>query len=159
MTLASPAPPPPRRSNGCLWGCLGLVLIMVLPFVLAGAYGAWFLYEGFRHDPVLRAASELVRDDGMAHLALGNDIQVTGVEGNAFSFTPGIGASNSYVVDLTGDKGEGRLAVTAHTVGAQVKLDTAILIGPDGRRYDLIAHAVLPGDPHEINPAPDSNSI
>ena len=63
-----PATPyyPPRRSHGCLWGCLILLLIFVLPPALLGGYGAWFLWDGYRHSPVLRVVNELVREDGMA---------------------------------------------------------------------------------------------
>src|SRR5689334_2154518 len=115
MTLApSSAPPasypPPRRRNGCLWGCLILLLILALPPVVIGGYGAWFLWDGFRRDPVLRMVSELVRSDGLAEQALGLRPVVTGVEGNMFSWMPG-GASHAYVVTLEGPKGEGRLAV------------------------------------------------
>jgi len=50
-------------------------------------------------------------------------------------------------VALEGPKGEGHLAVTSHESGfAGWKLDSAILTGPDGRRYDLIKHQELPAD-------------
>ena len=48
----------PRRSNGCLWGCLIVLLIIVLPPALLGGYGAWFLYDGYRHSPVLKVVNE-----------------------------------------------------------------------------------------------------
>jgi len=63
MTLPAPSSaPPPRyaqhkRGNGCLWGCLILMLIFLLPPVLLGGYGAWFLYDGFRHSPARRAVA------------------------------------------------------------------------------------------------------
>jgi hypothetical protein len=88
---------------------------------------------------------ELVREDGMARQVLGNNVTITGVESNYFSWMPGE-ANNAYEVTLEGSKGEGRLSVTAHYgVGAPV-LDSAILTGPDGRRYDLLKHAILPGE-------------
>jgi hypothetical protein len=150
MTLApSSAPPPaypPRRSHGCLWGCLILILILALPPALIGGYGAWFLWQGYRRDPVLRVAGELVRQDGMAQQVLGSGATVTGVEGNFFSWMPGQ-TNHSYVVSLEGPKGEGRLAVLWHQAGMESpKLDTAILTGPDGRRYDLLKHQQLPSD-------------
>jgi len=150
MTLApSSAPPPaypPRRGHGCLWGCLILLLILALPPVLMGGYGAWFLWDGYRRDPVLRLVGELVREDGMAQQALGFGAAVTGVDGNMFSWMPG-GSSHAYDVTLQGPKGEGHLAVTSHQSGMEGwKLDSAILKGPDGRRYDLIAHRILPRD-------------
>jgi hypothetical protein len=151
MTMPAPAsaPPPyypPRRSNGCLWGCLVLLLIVSLPPILAGGYGAWFLYDGYKRNPVLRVVGELVREDGMAQQVLGSGAEVTGVDGSVFSWMPGW-ASNSYEVTLEGPKGEGRLAVTSHqTVLGPPKLDSAILTGPDGRRYDLLKHQQLPDD-------------
>lgn len=157
MTLApsSPTPvyPPPRRNNGCLWGCLIVMLLVSLPPILVGGYGAWFLWQGYRRDPVLRVVGEMVREDGMARQALGAGAVVTGVEGNVFSWMPG-GSSHGYIVTLQGPKGEGRLAVTTHQSGFDnPKLDSAILTGPDGRRYDLLKHQQLPG----TGTAPDTS--
>jgi hypothetical protein len=150
MTLApSSAPPPsypPRRGHGCLWGCLILLLILVIPPLLMGGYGAWFLWQGYRSDPVLRVVGEMVREDGMAQQVLGSGAVVTGVEGNVFSWMPGH-TSHSYDVTLEGPKGQGRLAVTSHHSDLEgSKLDGAILTGPDGRRYDLLKHQALPSD-------------
>ena len=147
MTLApSSAPPPayPPRRNGCLWGCLVVALVLAIPPVLIGGYGAWFLWEGYRRDPVLRVVGEMVREDGMAQQALGFGAVVTGVEGNVFSWMPGQ-SRHGYEVTLQGPKGEGHLAVTSHQAGLEGwKLDSAILTGPDGRRYDLLKHQILP---------------
>ncbi len=81
--------------------------------LLAGGYGAWFLWQGFRHDPVLRTVAELVSRDGLAHQVLGDDIHVAGVEGNAFSYVPGLGGHSDYEVRLSGSKASGTLAVEA----------------------------------------------
>jgi hypothetical protein len=156
MTLAPSSPtayPPPRRNNGCLWGCLIVMLLVSLPPILVGGYGAWFLWQGYRRDPVLRVVGEMVREDGMARQVLGAGAVVTGVDGNVFPWMPG-GSSHSYLVTLAGPKGEGLLAVTTHRSGFDnPKLDSAILTGPDGRRYDLLKHQQLPRE----NTAPDTS--
>jgi hypothetical protein len=144
----TPALPPydqaPRR-NGCLMGCLVLVLIVTVPPILAAGYGAWYLWEGYRHNPAYRLAADLVRRDGMAQEVLGPGPVIAGVEGNVFSWMPGI-ASDRYVVILEGPKGEGRLAITEHhSEFSPPQLDSAILTGPDGRHYDLLKHQELPG--------------
>src|SRR5437899_4018911 len=114
MTMPAPSSVPPssypsqKRGNGCLWGCLILLLIFALPPVLLGGYGAWFLYDGYRNNPVLRVVGELVREDGMAQQVLGPGAVVTGVEGNVFSWVSGM-TSDSYEVALQGPKGEGHL--------------------------------------------------
>ncbi len=140
MTMTQQAP---RRSNGCLWGCLAILAFIFLPVIVAGGYGAWFLYQGFRHDPVLRTVSELVRRDGLAHQVLGDDIHVTGMDGNAFSFVPGLGARTDYEVTLTGDKASGTLDVEADTSRGQVQIKSMILTLPNGGRYDLLHNIVL----------------
>lgn len=134
------------RSNGCLWGCMGVLLIVALPLIVSWCYGTWFLYRGYRDSPMMRSAIELTQKDGLAQRVLGTPITVTGVEGNAFSFVVGVGARSNYVLRLEGPRGPGRLAVTAHTEGAQAKMDALELTGPDGQQYDLLHHAPVPAE-------------
>ena len=135
--------PLPRRSNGCLWGCFAVLAIVFLPLLIAGGYGAWFVYQGFKRDPVLRTVTTLLRQDGLAHRVLGNDIHVTGVEGNAFSFVLGSGSHTDYEVALSGDKASGTLDVEADTGHGRVDIKSMILTIPHGGRYDLLRNVVL----------------
>ena len=128
---------PKKRGNGCLWGCLIAILLLSLPFIMAGGFGAWFLWDGYKRDPVLRVVGEMVRETGVARQVLGTGITITGVESNVFSWMPGQ-ANNAYEVTLEGSKGEGRLSVTAHSKVGTPVLDSATLTGPDGSRYDLL---------------------
>jgi hypothetical protein len=101
MVMPAPASPPssyalpPRRRNGCLWGCLIALLLLATPVLLAGGYGAWFLWEGYKRDPVLRLVGELVREDSLARRVLGDGAVITGVDGNYFSWMPGRAALRS----------------------------------------------------------------
>ncbi len=117
-----------------------MLALVLLPILLVSAYSAWFFYQGFRHDPALRAAMELVRHDGTAERVLGGDIQVTGIAGDSFSFLSGLGSRSAAVVALTGSKASGTLAVEAETDHGHVHIDSMILTGPDGTRYDLMRH-------------------
>jgi hypothetical protein len=135
-------------------GCLILVLIVTVPPILAAGYGAWYLWEGYRHYPAYRLAADLVRRDGMTQQVLGPSPVITGVEGNVFSWMPGL-AAEGFDVTLEGPKGEGHLAIIEHHSGSgPPQLDGAILTGPDGRRYDLLKHQELPA---EGKPAPDTS--
>jgi len=140
------------RGHGCLWGCLGVLLLVSLPFIVAWAYGSWFLWQGFHDSPMMRAAIEIIERDSLARRVLGRPIIVTGMEGSAFSFATGVGARNEFTLRLEGPRGEGRLAVSAHTEGAQAKIDGLMLIGPDGQRYDLLHHAPLPSGNGDTTP-------
>lgn len=143
MVMPAPSSPPQayaqstKRGHGCLWGCLIAILLLSIPFIMAGGFGAWFLWDGYKRDPVLRVVGELVRENGAARQVLGSNITITGVESNSFSWMPGE-TSNAYEVTLEGSKGEGRLSVTAHTKTGAPVLDSAILTGPDGSRHDLL---------------------
>ncbi|HEY4274274.1 MAG TPA: cytochrome c oxidase assembly factor Coa1 family protein [Rhizomicrobium sp.] len=134
---------PPRRSHGCLWGCLAVLLIFFLPVVLAGGYGTWFLWQGFRNDPVLRTVAQLTRKDGLARRVLGDGIHVTGVGGNAFSFVPGQGSHADYEVAIAGDRAAGVLDVESDTSSGKIEIRSMTLTLPDGGRYDLLHDRVL----------------
>ena len=143
----SALPPPPRRGHGCLWGCLAVIVIVSLPAVIGG----WFFWHGYRYDPALQTATDLLRHDGTAHLVLGDDIRVTGVENRNFSFALGLYSQNKYTVDLEGSRGSGTLDIDSHTDQGGVKIDSLRLTGPDGRRYDLLNHSLLPSAPGSID--------
>ncbi len=128
------------------FGCLAALAVVLLPLLLVSAYGAWFFYQGFRHNPVLQAAAELVRHDGMAERVLGEDIRITGVAGDSFSFMSGWGSRSDYVVSLQGSTAGGTLGVEATTDHGQVHVESMILTGPDGSRYDLMRHTTTPPD-------------
>jgi hypothetical protein len=142
MTVIQQTPP---RRHGCLWGCLAILAVFLLPVLLAAGYGAWFWYEGYRHDPVLREVVELVRHDGMAQQVLGRDIRIEGVEGSALAYVWGQ-ESGTYTVLLAGNKGEGALHVTASQQAGHLNVQSMTLDGPDGVHYDLLHHIVQPGD-------------
>ena len=144
MTMIQSSPPP-RSGHGCLWGCLAVLGFAFLPLLLALGYGGWFFYQGYARDPVLRGVVELVRHDGMAEAALGEDIHITGVEGSALSYMWGRGESGAYVVLLAGSKGAGALHVTARSEQGHLSVESMILDGPGGSHYDLLHHIALPG--------------
>jgi Cytochrome oxidase complex assembly protein 1 len=143
MTVMQQSPTP--RRHGCLWGCLAILAVFLLPVALAAGYGAWFWYEGYRHDPVLRGVADLVRHDGMAEQVLGQNIRIEGVEGSALAYVWGQ-ESGAYVVLLAGSKGQGALHVTANEQSGRLDVQSMILDGPDGAHYDLLHHTVQPGD-------------
>jgi hypothetical protein len=134
----SQPPAPPRRSHGCLFSCLGLILIAALAVGGAFVYGSWSLYQGFKHDPKLEQAMVVVRADHTAHDVLGDNIEVESLESETFTSTTGAGTSSTYTAMLKGSKAEGQLHVTFHTPkGKQRSIVAIVLTGPDGERYNL----------------------
>lgn len=144
MTIDAPASG--RSGSSCLKGCLFALVLLLLPVMLVGAYSAWYFWQGFRRDPALRAVAELVRHDGMAEAVLGEHIEITGIRADMFSLMPGWGGHGDYVVDLSGSKASGTLAVDADVRGGRVRLNAMILTGPNGERYDLMHHTLTPSE-------------
>ena len=134
------------RNRGCLWGCLIVVPIVAAPLLFAWGYSAWYLYTGFRESPMMRTIVEMTQRDGLAQRVLGAPITVTGLQGNAFSYAPGMGMRDQYVLGVQGSRGFGKLEVRSRTTGGKPVIDSMILTGPDARRYDLLKDAPLPGN-------------
>lgn len=134
-----------RRGHGCLWGCLGVLALVLAPLLFAWGYSAWHLYSNFRDSPMMRTVIATTERNGLAQHVLGAPIVVTGLEGNAFSYAPGMGLRDQYVLRLQGSRATGTLDVRGRSEGGKPVVESMILTGPDGRRYDLLKDAPLPG--------------
>ncbi|HEY0281497.1 MAG TPA: hypothetical protein VGC27_02610 [Rhizomicrobium sp.] len=128
---------PPRRRSGCLWGCLGLLLAVVI--LLGGVFGytAWFLHKSLDGDPHLQTIMAIVRDDARAEAVLGRNIKLVEVEDRTFAMGTGIGKSASYILRLIGSNGEGVLKVKLDLSDGKTNVTLMILTGPDGLSHIL----------------------
>ncbi len=147
MTYMDDPRPQKRGGRGCLFGCLGVLLIVAAPLLFAWGYSAWFLYTGFRDSPMMRTIVEMTERDGLAQRVLGPPITVVGLQGNFFSYMPGRGTRDDYRLVLQGSRAMGTLEVTTGSGTGRARIETMILTGPDGQRYDLLTDTVLPGGP------------
>ena len=136
--------PPPRRTHGCLWGCLGVLVLVALIGGGAFVWSGWYIFEGYKNDPALQVAITAVESDRTARDVLGSDIKVTGMKSEIFTDTMTSGRSATYSVDLKGSKAEGKLHVTLHSQGEGMKIVAMVLTGPDGTRYNLTNNTVTP---------------
>jgi hypothetical protein len=132
------AQPPRRRSGGCLWGCLAVVLVVLL--VVGGLFGfsAWFLHRNIENDSRLQTIMAIVRDDPRAQAILGRDIRIESVDSRTFAMGTGIGKTASYTLRLAGSRGEGTLEVSLDLDHAQPKVTSMVLTGSDGHPYYLV---------------------
>ena len=132
--------PTPRRSHGCLWSCLAVLLIVALAaggtiYFAGGPIVA--LYRGIKNDPTLQLAMTVVRNDRVAREVLGDDIAIESVDSESFTATIGKGRTATYTALLRGTKGEGRMHVTLHSSGDEMKIVSIVLTGQDGERYNI----------------------
>jgi len=130
--------PPPRRRSGCLWGCLGLLLIVVVGVGGFFGYSAWVLHQGFENDSRLQTIMAIVRHDARAEAVLGRNIKIMEVESHTFAVTTETGKTASYTLRLIGSNGEGVLEVNLDLNGKKAKVTLMILTGSDGHPHTLV---------------------
>lgn len=127
-----------RSSHGCLWGCLGLVVLAVVVFGGLFGYGAWYFYKGFENDPRLATIMDVVRSNARAEAILGHDIKVLEIEGRTVHLSNGTDNSASFTLRLSGSNGEGKLDAELDLNGKKPKITRMTLIGPDGQEHVLV---------------------
>ena len=130
--------PPRRRRSGCLWGCLALVLIIVVGIGGFIGYGTWVLHRTIDNDSRLQTIMAIVRDDSRAAAVLGRNIKIVEVESHTFAMTTETGKTASYTLRLIGSDGEGVLKVDLDLNGGKTKVILMVLTGTDGHPHTLV---------------------
>ncbi len=129
---------PPRRRSGCLWGCLGLLAIIVVGLVGVFGYSAWFLHKSIDNDSRVQTIMAIVQSNPRAAAVLGRNITVVEVESQSFAMGTGVGKSASYTLRLIGSNGEGVLKADLDLNGEKPKVTLMILTGTDGHPHTLV---------------------
>ncbi len=132
------APPPRRHSHGCLRGCLGLVLIVVVLFGGVIGYSAWVLHKAFVNDTRLQTIMAIVQNDNRAEAVLGHNIIFTKVDSHTFVRPKGAGKTAFYMLRLIGTNGTGVLKVNLDLNRGRTKVVLMILTGSDGHPHTLV---------------------
>jgi hypothetical protein len=130
--------PPRRRSHGCLWGCLGLVLIVLLVSGAVVGYSAWVLHKAFESDARLQTIMAIVHNDSRAETVLGRSIIFTKVDSHTFVRPKGAGKTAFYMLRLIGTNGTGVLKVNLDLSRGKTKVILMILTGSDGHPHTLV---------------------
>ena len=123
--------PPRRHRSGCLMGCLGAVLFVIL--AVGGLVGvtAWTLYHDIHGDGRLSAILDTVRGDERATAVIGGGFSVMEIERRSFP-TKG-GQALAYHLVLVGPNGESTLDARLEPSRDGLKLVSIILTGPGGQ--------------------------
>jgi Cytochrome oxidase complex assembly protein 1 len=136
---ATPGPlPPPRRSHGCLWGCLIAAGIVLAVAIGGGFYVFHFLSTGVKGLTTVKAAIVQLDNDPAARALLGDNIEVTGSSSFNTSSDLATGSKESYVVHVKGTKGEGDYAIDADTPrGGALHFDK-LTLSAGGQTLDVL---------------------
>ncbi len=130
--------PPPRRSHGCLWGCLTVLLVAGLVTAALFGYGAWYFFKGFENDARIQTIMATVYSDPRAEMVLGRNIKIVDVEKRFFNTSSGHGKTATFTLRLTGSEGEGELKAYLDLNGPEAKVTLMVLTGTDGHPHYLV---------------------
>jgi hypothetical protein len=138
VTHIENVPPPPRRRHGCLWGCVGILVLAAALIAAFVSYSDWFFSSGYKSNPQIQTALTVVRGNTVAHAVLGDAIAMESVESETLTAVKGHGKTVAYTIHLKGSRAEGRLHVMFHSDGKKgMTIVSMILTGPDDQRYNL----------------------
>ncbi|MDE2182866.1 MAG: hypothetical protein KGJ78_07575 [Alphaproteobacteria bacterium] len=132
---------PRPRSHGCLWGCLGLFLVVALIIGGVFGYGTWYLYQGFEKDSRIAAIMQVVRTDARAEAVLGRNIHIVEIESHTFHYSSGAENDADYTLRLVGSDGEGKLTAHLDLNGRKPRIVVMVLTGKDGHPHALVGKA------------------
>ena len=132
------ASPQHRRSHGCLWGCLGLVLVVLLVSGAVVGYSAWILHKAFLNDARLQTIMAIDHNDTRAEAVLGRNIIFTNVDSHTFDKPKGAGKTAFYMLRLIGTNGTGVLKVNLDLSHGKTKVTLMVLTGSDGHPHTLV---------------------
>jgi hypothetical protein len=130
--------PPPRRSHGCLWGCLTVLLVAGLVTAALFGYGAWYFFKGFENDTRIQTIMSTVYSDPRAGTVLGRNIRIIDVEKHLYNTSSRGGQKATYTLRLAGTEGEGVLKAYLDLNGPEAKVTLMVLTGTDGHPHYLV---------------------
>jgi hypothetical protein len=139
------AEPPPRPRSGCLWGCLGTLVALVLVVGGVFVFGAWHFYKGFESDARVQAIMQTLHNDPRAEVLLGSNIKLMELETHTYAYETGRGGTAGYVLHVTGSRSEGEVDATLDIKDNASKITKLVLTPKDGRPLTLIG--TPPGNP------------
>jgi Cytochrome oxidase complex assembly protein 1 len=132
-----PLPPPPRRSHGCLWGCLiagGLVVALIVGGM---AYMGWFVMSGFKNDAQVHSVIVAMNENATARAELGDRIELDSISSISINDDLNAGKTLKVTAAVKGSKAEGTIDATVNTKDGKTAIQILILHAPDGKNYDL----------------------
>ena len=134
--------PPSGPHHGCLWGCLGVLIAAAVVVVAVFGFGAWHFSGILNNDDRIQTIIEAVRTNGEASAVLGHDIKMLGkVETQTFNYSTSLGGTATYVFNVVGSNGEGKVKADLDITGRTTKIKSLVLTDSEGREHYLVGAA------------------
>lgn len=130
--------PPPRSHKGCLWGCIGTLIAVVVVIAAVFSYGVWYFYKGFSNDPRIQTIVTVVKASDEAASVLGHDIKVMAVKRQTYNYATGKGGTASYTLTMVGSNGQGDVNAELDVTKSESKIKSLILIDSEGHAHYLV---------------------
>lgn len=133
---APEGPAGPKR--GCLWGCVGTLIAASLLVAAVLGYGGWYFYKSFSNDSRTQLVLDAARADNRVIEVLGKNVHLEGIETFTYDESTGRGGTATYVLNVAGSRGTGKLHAELDFKGEKTKITQLVLNDSDGRSYYLI---------------------
>ncbi len=137
-----------RPARRTLWSVLGFGIIPlgIAGIVVAGAaiYFGYYMFFGYRSDPLLQTVMIAIQHSAAARPILGDNIAITGLPFYD-SCTDASGQTARYDFSVRGSKGAAAVSAAVFVPDGRPEIKTIVLTSPDGHRYDLAGDAAAEG--------------
>ncbi|NIJ48636.1 cytochrome c oxidase assembly factor Coa1 family protein [Rhizomicrobium electricum] len=133
--------PPPRPRHGCLYGCLGALVAIVVVVAAVYTFSARYFFKVLDNDAQIKTIVATLNQNPEAQSVLGRNITVMSRERVSFHSETGVGSTASYTLKVVGSNGEGEAKANLDVAGGKAKITSLVLTDAQGRDHYIVGAA------------------
>jgi hypothetical protein len=133
--------PPPRPRRGCLYGCLGALVAIVVVVAAVYTFSARYFFKVLDNDAQIKTIVATLNQNPEAQSVLGRNITVMSRERVSFHSETGVGSTASYTLKVVGSNGEGEAKANLDVAGGKAKITSLVLTDAQGRDHYIVGAA------------------
>jgi hypothetical protein len=133
--------PPARPQRGCLYGCLGTLIAVVVLIAAVYAFSAHYFFKVLDNDAQIKTIVATLNQNLEAQSVLGRNITVMSRERVSFHSETGLGSTASYTLKVVGSNGEGEAKADLDVSGGKAKITSLVLTDAQGRDHYIVGAA------------------
>jgi hypothetical protein len=133
--------PPSRPRRGCLYGCLGALVAVVVVIAAVYTFSARYFFKVLDNDAQIKTIVATLNQSPEAVSVLGRNIAVMSRERVSFHSETGVGSTASYTLKVVGSNGDGEAKADLDVAGGKPKITSLILTDAQGRDHYIVGAA------------------
>jgi hypothetical protein len=133
--------PPARPHHGCLYGCLGALIAVVVLIAAIYSFSAHYFFKVLDNDSQIKTIVATLNQNPEALSVLGRNITVMSRERVSFHSETGQGSMASYTLKVVGSNGEGEAKADLDVSGGKTTITSLVLTDAQGRDHYIVGAA------------------